>query len=171
MSNFSKSSRFHTDGTPVKGRAGVDENLHDPYRLQAKPAEPTWCPQCGAVFEQGRWQWKERLSTKAPRVLCAACARTRDQQPAGIVEIDGEFAHQHHDELMSLVRHHAERAKAEHPMQRIMDIVRSDDGTRITTTDIHLARDLAQALHDAYKGDLALKYSTDEMLLRAHWRR
>jgi NMD protein affecting ribosome stability and mRNA decay len=171
MSNFSRSSRLHTQGTPVKGRAGVDENLHDPYHAQAKPPEPTWCPECGAVFEQGRWQWKERLSERAPKRLCAACQRIHDQQPAGIVDIDGDFARAHRDEWLSLLRHHAERAKAEHPLQRIIAITDRDGGTRITTTDIHLARDLAHALHNAFHGDLQLKYNDGETLLRAHWQR
>ena len=171
MSKDSKSSRFHTSGAPVKANAGVDENLHDPYHPHAKPPEPTWCPQCGAVFEQGRWQWKERLSDKAPQLLCAACKRVRDRQPAGILQIDGDFARQHHDELMRLLNHHAERAKTEHPLKRIMEIAEHQGGTRITTTDIHLARELGEALHHAYHGDLELKYSDSEYLLRAHWRR
>lgn len=171
MSKHSKGSYQHTEGTPVKGLAGVDENLHDPYHPQVKPPEPTWCPQCGAVYEQGRWQWKERVGAAAPQRLCAACQRIHDDQPAGIVDIEGDFAREHHDEMMALLHHHAERAKAEHPLQRIMAITAQGGGTRVTTTDIHLARDLANALHHAWHGELELKYSDSETLLRARWRR
>jgi len=171
MSNFSKTTHRHTDGTPVKGHAGIREDQHDPYLAHAKPAEPTWCPSCGAVFEQGRWQWKERLSPRAPQLLCAACRRTNDHMPAGIVQIDGEFARAHRDEMLAMLQHRAERAKAEHPLQRIMAISDTADGLEVTTTDIHLAHELAQALHHTYHGDLQLHYGDKQVLLRAHWRR
>mgnify|MGYP000462472041 CR=1 FL=1 len=41
----------------------------------------------------------------------------------------------------------------------------------LTTTDIHLAHELAQALHHAYHGDLKLHYTDKQVLLRAHWQR
>jgi len=171
MSKGSKTTHRHTEGTAVKDLAGVDENLHDPYQAHAKPPEPTWCPECGAVFEQGRWQWKERLSERAPQLVCAACKRTRDHMPAGVLQIDGEFALAHRAELLALLKHRAEHAKAEHPLQRIMAIDEQADALQITTTDIHLARELAQALHHAYHGDLQLRFSDSQVLLRAHWHR
>jgi NMD protein affecting ribosome stability and mRNA decay len=171
MSSHVKASRYHTLGTTTQGQRGVGEDSHDPYRLQAKPREPTYCPACGAVFEEGRWQWKERLSSKAPQRLCSACQRIRDGLPAGYLQIDGEFAREHRTELHNLIAHRAERAKAEHPMQRIMAITEQGDGLEVTTTDVHLARDLGEALHRAYHGELALRYGEGQMLLRAHWRR
>ena len=45
------------------------------------------------------------------------------------------------------------------------------DGLEVTTTDSHLARGIAEALHGAYKGELKLRYSRDENLLRASWKR
>jgi len=171
MSHFDKTTRRHTDGTPVKGRAGPGEDRHDPYALHAKPAEPTWCPECGAVFEQGRWQWKERVSSRAPSLLCAACKRTRDNMPAGIVQIDGPFAREHRDEVLAMLQHRAERAKAEHPLQRMMAITDRADALEVTTTDIHLAGELAHALQHAFQGELQLDYADHQVLLRAHWRR
>jgi hypothetical protein len=41
----------------------------------------------------------------------------------------------------------------------------------VTTTDSHLARGIAEALQAAYKGDLKLRYSRDENLVRATWKR
>ena len=171
MSHFDKTTRRHVDGTPVKGRAGIGENRHDPYAPHAKPAEPTWCPECGAVFEQGRWQWKERVAGHAPPLLCAACKRTREQMPAGIVQVDGPFAREHRAELLAMLQHHAERAKAEHPLQRIMAITDTAEGVEVSTTDIHLAGELARALQHAYQGKLQLHYADHQVLLRAHWRR
>jgi hypothetical protein len=70
-----------------------------------------------------------------------------------------------------LIRHHETKEKAEHPLQRIMAIVDSADGIVVTTTDTHLARDIAQALHHAYKGELEFHYNKEENLLRATWSR
>ncbi len=70
-----------------------------------------------------------------------------------------------------LIRHHEEKAKAEHPLARIIEIEPADDGILVTTTDIHLARDLGEALHHSCQGDLEFHYNEDQKLLRVHWHR
>ena len=105
------------------------------------------------------------------RENCPACQRIRDAFPAGYVTIKGEFIKDHRDEIVALINAKEQREKAEHPLQRIMAIEEVRDGLQVTTTDSHLARGIGQALHDAYKGDLKLKYSRDENLLRATWKR
>jgi hypothetical protein len=37
----------------------IREPEHDPYKSRRKLPEPTACPECGAVFREGRWQWVE----------------------------------------------------------------------------------------------------------------
>lgn len=170
MSNFAKSNRTHTAGTPVKGRAGPRENEHDPYALHAKLPEPSWCPDCGAVYEHGRWQWKERVAESAPRHRCAACQRIHDRQPAGYLHIEGSSVRGEREALLKLIRHRADHAKAEHPMQRIMAIEDEGQGLLITTTDVHLARALGDALHHAHHGELRIRYSDGETLVRVYWR-
>ncbi len=34
-----------------------EERVHDAYRAKQKIPEPSVCPQCGAVFQEGRWDW------------------------------------------------------------------------------------------------------------------
>ena len=46
-----------------------------------------------------------------------------------------------------------------------------DGSAEVTTTDSVLARGIAEALHEEFKGDLKLRYSRDENLLRATWKR
>ena len=144
------------------------EREHDSYKLQRKLPEPAVCPDCGAVYHAGHWQWKERPAD-ATEVVCAACHRIRDHFPAGFVHIEGPFFQGHRDEVTSLLQHHESHAKAEHPQERIIAIEDTPDGALVTTTDIHLARNLGEALHDAYQGELEFHYNDAEKLLRVHW--
>lgn len=142
----------------------------DPYALRSKLSEPSVCPTCGAVYHDGRWQWLTRPE-HAQEVVCTACHRTADGVPAGYVYIDGAFAVDHRSEVLDLVNHHAARARAEHPMERIIAIETEGDATVVTTTGVHLARDLGSALKSAFQGTLDLKYGPGEQLVRAYWRR
>ncbi len=147
-----------------------NDPIHDPYQERGKLAEPAVCSNCGAVYHQGRWQWM-MPPADALQTHCAACRRIQENMPAGYVSIEGTYAQSHHDELINLVRHLEQRQKAEHPMKRIMAIEEVDNTLLITTTDIHLARNIGDALEDAYKGELDFHYNKEEYLLRIRWRR
>lgn len=156
---------------PVRHDQLRQEYEHDTYRPPEKLPEPSVCADCGAVYDRGRWLWAERPAD-AEEVLCPACRRIRDHYPAGFLFLAGAFLDSHRDELMHLLRHHEEKAKSEHALVRIMDIEDDEDGgLLVTTTDIRLARDLGEALHRAYDGELEFHYNEGEKLLRVHWRR
>jgi NMD protein affecting ribosome stability and mRNA decay len=145
------------------------EYRHDAYKLKGKLPEPTVCPQCGAVFHSGRWQW-----TKAPAgahlEACPACHRMHDQYPAGFLTLKGEFFKTHRDEILRLVHNHEKHERQEHPLKRIMAVEEEKDGsTLVTTTDIHLARGMGEALHHAYQGSLKFHYNPEQNLLRVSW--
>ena len=142
----------------------------DPYLTVTKPSGPTVCPTCKAVFDEGRWSW-QRPPSDAAEMTCPACQRIHDDFPAGYVTIKGEFFKEHRDEIIAMINSKEDREKAEHPLQRIMAIEDVREGLQVKTTDSHLARGIGEALHDAYKGDLKLRYSRDENLLRAVWKR
>lgn len=146
------------------------ERVHDSYKLQGKLHEPTVCSVCGAVYHAGRWQWGDKPANAAEAV-CPACHRTRDRFPAGFVGIKGTYFASHRDELLNLIRHREQKEKADHPLARIMAIEDVQDGIMVTTTDIHLARDLGESLQHAHQGDLEFHYNDSENLLRVHWRR
>lgn len=165
-----RETQFH----PVRRDQLREEREHDAYRQQQKPAEPSACPECGAVFHGGRWQWPDAVPERAAPVYCPACLRIRDDYPAGYVHVGGPFFAANRLEILALIQHHAAREGAEHPLARIMAVTEGDGaagGLLITTTDIHLARDLGEALHRAYHGDLELHYNGGEQRLRVHWRR
>ncbi|MGA7802565.1 MAG: BCAM0308 family protein [Gammaproteobacteria bacterium] len=143
---------------------------HDPYKSKEKLPEPTQCPECRAFFHRGRWQWGEAPADAHQR-LCPACQRTRDHVPAGLVTLSGAFFQEHREEIMQLVRNVEEKEKAEHPLDRIMEIEDRDDGVAMAFTDAHLARGVGEAVRHAYQGELELQYGQEDVLLRATWRR
>jgi NMD protein affecting ribosome stability and mRNA decay len=143
---------------------------HDAYKADLKLAEPSVCRECGAVFQRGRWTWAA-APERAAAALCPACRRIRERQPAGFVRLKGEFFDAHRDEVLRRVRHCEASEKRDHPLQRIMRVEDDGDGLLVTTTDAHLARRIGDSLHGAYKGELEYRYSKDENLLRATWRR
>lgn len=160
-------STFH----PGRHLEMLDEGIsHDPYQEREKLSEPAVCSDCGAVFHEGRWQWS-KPPAHANQAICPACRRIHESQPAGYVTVQGQFAHDHREEVISLVRNLETHEKAEHPLKRIMSIEAQDDKLEITTTDIHLARGIGEALEHAYKGDLDYHYNKDQYLLRVHWQR
>lgn len=148
----------------------LDEKAHDPYQAEEKLAEPAVCDTCGAAYQDSRWKWTTP-SVDAVQARCPACRRIHDKQPAGYVTIDGDFARDHHDEIVNLIRNLEHREKAEHPLQRIMSFGVEDNKLQIETTDIHLARGIGDALVNAYTGDLKFHYSEAEHLLRLYWKR
>lgn len=145
-----------------------DDKRHDPYQPAGKYAEPTRCPQCGAVYEHGRWRWG-RAPPGSHGGECPACRRAHDKLPAGIVTFDGPFVAAHKDELIRIARNEAEHEAAEHPMHRIMHIDERSGGIEISTTDIHLPQRIGEAMKRAHHGELSVQYASDEYSVRAHW--
>lgn len=148
----------------------LQEEVHDSYRMKGKLHEPSYCAECGAVYHQGRWQWLDRPE-HAHETHCPACLRIHDGYPAGYVSMKGDFLNAHEQEIRQLISNHEEQEKTAHPLQRIMGIERSDDGITVTTTDIHLARGIGDAVHHAYRGELDFHYNPEQNLLRVTWAR
>lgn len=149
-------------------RSANDED--DPYNARSRPPEPTNCPQCRASFMNGRWSW-EKAPKDAYSQVCPACQRIHDRFPAGYITLKGPFFQEHRDEIVQLLQSHEKTEKEARPLQRIMGMDDKKDGLEVTTTDSQLARVLAEALQGAFKGDLKLRYSRDENLVRAIWKR
>ncbi len=155
----------------VLGRA-QDDGVNDPYKLRRKRHEPTRCPQCGAVYHEGRWQWMERAPQNAHEELCQACHRINDEYPAGVVTLTGAFVEQHGDEMINLARNLEQAEKQEHPLNRIMAVTKeAPNSVVITTTDIHLPRRIGTAIHQAFHGDLQLHFDEDNYFVRVNWTR
>lgn len=153
---------------PVRQEEMYRLRNEDSYRQSRKPVSAR-CPKCGASFHAGRWTWEAVPDTEEQ--LCPACHRIRDDQPAGEVLVQGEFGERHCDELLHLVRNIEAREKAAHPLERLMGLAPVDDGMLISTTGVHLARCIGQALHAAYKGTVEYRYRDADEQLFVTWSR
>lgn len=150
---------------------GLDPGLRaDPYRDETHWPDPCRCPDCGAVYHQGRWQWAEALRLEPQRQRCPACRRLHDRQPAAALQLHGPHLDSLWPEIQRLVQHTAEREGAEHPLERIMAIDHPPQAPagerRLTFTGTHLAHGVATALQQAYGGQLQARYPEGDTMLR-----
>jgi NMD protein affecting ribosome stability and mRNA decay len=148
----------------------LKEKRHDVYLEKSKIPEPTLCNVCGALFENGRWTWNT-TEKKVNRITCPACRRIADRYPAGIIEIRGIFYNEHKDEILNLIHNIENQEKGEHPLERIIATKEANDHTIVTTTGIHLARRIGEALSRSYKGDYYFQYAEAEKSIRVYWER
>ena len=129
----------------------IQERSHDPYHARLKLREPTYCPECGVVFHEGRWHWAPK-PVPGYQETCPACRRIKDNYPAGELTITGAFARQHKTEILHLARHQEEQEKGEHPLHRIMRIEEGADAVVVKTTDIHLPRRIGEGAAPRLQG-------------------
>ena len=149
----------------------IHELVHDSYKTRHKLLDPSVCPECGAVFHQGRWQWITPTPKEAQQTRCQACHRTVDQYPAGVITLKGSYVGPHKEELKQMARNRESEEKQAHPLHRIMSIEEHPNELIIMTTDIHLPHRIAESLHDAYQGELKIEYGKEEYFVRADWQR
>ncbi len=147
----------------------VQQKRHDVYRNGRKPPEPTICPDCGAVFSGGRWAWVDEAVDAVNETKCPACQRIADNLPAGIVEVLGTFFDEHREEVIGLIRNTESLEKGEHPLERIITIKDRDHGLEITTTGVHVARRIGDALSRSYQGNLEFTYGDAEKTIQVSW--
>jgi len=151
-----------------RARIFKDERT-DTYREKQKYKEPTRCPNCGALYIEGRWTWDE-TSEKVHEARCPACKRIEDKYPAGFLELRGDLYRKQKGEILHMIRNIEKTENSEHPLERIIEINEQKEYTAITTTGIHLARRLGKALQNAYQGDLDISFDA-ENFIRVTWQR
>lgn len=166
----------HRDNGPVRDHRPqperrdrlIQEHEHDPYKSALKPADPSVCPRCHAIYQDGRWRWGARPA-EASEMVCQACQRIHDGIPAGILTMSGDFVQAHRAEILAQVRHQETLEKADHPLNRVIDISNTADGMTVTTTDLHLPRRIAEALRSHHQGVVTWHYDDGECFLRVNW--
>lgn len=144
----------------------------DNYRLKGGISGGAYCG-CGAVYKNKRWsQSKHAAAPDQERMLvCPACRRIADRNPAGIVSLSGSFLAKHSSEINSNIKKIAENAALKNPLDRIIAINSKEDAITITTTGTKLARKIGRELFKSFSGDLQYNWSTGEDLVRVRWSR
>lgn len=148
----------------------LKEKRHDVYQERHKWPEPTLCPDCGALFINGHWTWSKTLAP-ANQATCPACRRIGERCPAGYIEVKGPFFNEHRTEILNLIRNIESQEKEGHPLERIMALSLTPETVLVTTTGLHLARRIGEALTRAYAGNLSFDYAVGEHRIRVHWER
>jgi hypothetical protein len=159
--------------SPVPNRQGLNpqEKRHDPYAARWKPAGPSLCTQCGAVFLDGRWTWRKDVPENLASALCPACRRINDKYPAGELTLTGEFTRRHAREILAMLHNEADLENREHPLNRILAIKEDAESIAVTTTNLHLPRRFLHALEHAFKGRSEIHYDEEGYFARAKWHR
>ncbi|MFO7189489.1 MAG: BCAM0308 family protein [Pseudomonadota bacterium] len=141
--------------------------------LEPKPPvtvlSPARCPDCEAVYYEGRWRWGA-VPFAAHEVRCPACERQRRQLPAATLVMEGASVARHRDEFKRVALQREEALQRDNPLQRLMDIEPTPGGMRLTTTEVQLARDIGETLRERYGGRLDAEYDKQGML-RMRWSR
>lgn len=142
---------------------------HDTYAGRAKSPAALVCERCGLVQHAGRWTPGPPPLTDVATGLCPACERIRDRYPAGTLRLPASFL-ERRDEVLSLIRNAEEAERAEHPLERVMDLEDgADGGLTVTTTGIHLARAIASKLERRFHRTARLRYPEEQHLLHVDW--
>ena len=141
----------------------LDERA-DPYLDYCATESEAQCSVCGAVYKDGSWQWIEP-SVDATAIRCPACRRMEEQAPAAYLELEGKLIERGKDEILNTVRDIERLEKSKDPLQRIMSIDMAEKGLLITTTDVRLARSVAQLLQSSFECELDFHYDRSRSLL------
>jgi hypothetical protein len=131
-----------------------------------------YCP-CGNVFRSKRWYGAE--GGAAPKggqsLVCPACRRIADRNPAGIVSLRGDFLLDHLNEIDNLIRNTAQTTAMKNPLGRVIHIGKEKGGVVITTTDAKLAQKIGREVFKAHGGDLHFQWTAGDEFVRVNWSR
>lgn len=169
--------------TPRGSKIGVEEkgqraarNL-DPYMNDAGVKEVAVCTGCKALYWNKRWYPDETASTGLTNemirndVICPACQRMHDNNPAGIVTYSGDYLLEHEDEILNTIKNTEEKARIKNPLARIMEITQEGGRLTVSTTDDKLAQKLGRDIFKAHSGNLEYQWSREHRFVRVNWNR
>jgi len=144
----------------------------DAYQEKGGVKGAAYCS-CGAVFRNKRWYHEDSGSDQheGQELVCPACRRIADRNPAGIVILSGDFLAEHESEIHNLINNTAEGAVTKNPLGRVIDISTDKDGVTITTTDVKLAQKIGREVYKSHGGQLQFIWSHGEPPIRVTWSR
>jgi hypothetical protein len=139
-----------------------------------RPAEPSICEPCGAVFSGRLWRRNRKVSgallEHAKWVRCPACAQTAGQVGFGRIVIRGAFALANEGLIRRRIANVASCAARTQPERRVSVIDRHDDLIEVITTSQKLAHRIVHELKKVFRGRASYVWSDDGTLF-ATWER
>ena len=149
----------------------LQQDMHDPYFVKQRYRDPSVCERCNVVFRNGAFEWVKPLPPNATRIICPACHSIEDRFEGGIVMLEGSFLSQHKAEILNSITNTERAEQAARPLERIISLIDQGAKIEIRTTYEHIARRIGEAIHRAYKGELAIQYPEGEKYARISWKR
>lgn len=165
----------HKSGFEEKGQRTVRSS--DVYLPKAGSKEAALCQKCGALYQNKRWTIDATELQKAGgtnidnKVICPACQRMADNNPAGIVTLSGSYLWEHRDEILNTIKHVESKSRLKNPLGRIMEISEEKGIITVTTTEDKLAQKLGREVYKSQKGELRYQWSHEQNSVRVEWSR
>lgn len=165
------------------GRYGVEEHgkraarSADVYLPAEGKEEAVACTGCKAIFWGKRWFSEGDEGVKLPaghvpgKVVCPACQRMKDNNPAGVVTLSGDYLLQHEEVILNAVKNIEAKTRTKNPLARIMEIGQEGKVLTIRTTHEKLAEKLGREIYKSHSGKLNFQWSEDESFVRVNWSR
>jgi NMD protein affecting ribosome stability and mRNA decay len=135
---------------------------------KGKAAGAVKCTECGVVQHAGRWYWGAPPLAELRAGICPACQRKRERYPAGTLQLHPGFL-AHKKEVLQLIRNVERAEKAEHPLERLMEVEETDGHLVVSTTGIHIARQIAHRLARRFHQKARIRYAKQEDLIHVEW--
>lgn len=168
---------------PKGSRLGVEEKGQmaarstDVYVPDLGSKEVAVCSGCKALYWNKRWYLDEGASTGLSsdmvriEILCPACHREKDNNPAGIVTYSGNYLQEHENEILNTIKNSEQKSRIKNPLARIMEIKKDGNSMIVNTTDDKLAQKLGRDIYKAHSGSLEYKWSREHNFIRVNWNR
>jgi NMD protein affecting ribosome stability and mRNA decay len=162
---------------PIGARIGVEEkgqrNIRslEPYLPKRGLQEGARCKGCGIVYHNKRWQMETSGEEPSCEVICPACQRMEDNNPAGVVTLSGPYLASHGEEILNTIKQQEAKHREKNPLGRIMEIKSEDGQITVTTTEDKLAQKIGREIYKSQRGELHYKWSHDQRMVRVEWMR
>jgi hypothetical protein len=142
----------------------------DAYQEKGGVRGNAYCS-CGAQFRNKRWYHEENDSDQQEghELVCPACRRISDRNPAGIAFLSGDYYAAHKAEILNQIMNTTLASISKNPLGRVMEMRQEKDSVTIATTDVKLAQKIGRDVFKSQGGELHYIWSHAENPVRVTW--
>jgi hypothetical protein len=123
---------------------------------------------CGLFHHRGAWHLGPPPLVELREATCPSCKRIRRGRPGGTLKIPPRFLGSLR-EIVNLIYNCERRERAEHPLERLVNIRDESGGLRVTTTGVHLARRIARSLAHRFHEKPRMRFGAGKDELVVDW--